>query len=172
MIYPPMEPDVRGVLAWTIFLSKGPGPVRQVPCQNGGRVFDMVSECRLILCPAASSGATPPPPPPRGLPPFFYLFVLGPLASGKTSSKNVPPPPGKQQHAKARPVRSNKPPNAQQQGPQFSVLQAVLGTLIDPHKLVEARPSARKKKTKHNAPGIWQNLHLSSEPTVHIIPLA
>ena len=26
------EPDVRGVLVWTIFLFKGPGPGRQVPC--------------------------------------------------------------------------------------------------------------------------------------------
>ena len=27
-----MEPDVRGVLAWTISLLEGPGPKRQVPC--------------------------------------------------------------------------------------------------------------------------------------------
>ena len=27
-----MEPTVRGVLVWTIFLSEVPGPGRQVPC--------------------------------------------------------------------------------------------------------------------------------------------
>ena len=36
-ILPHMEPD-RGVLVWTMFHLKGPGPERQVPCEKGGRV--------------------------------------------------------------------------------------------------------------------------------------
>ena len=32
-----MEPDLRGVLVWTMFFVKGPFPERQVPREKGGR---------------------------------------------------------------------------------------------------------------------------------------
>ena len=67
----------RGVPVWTVFLRKGPGPERQVPCEKGGRVsiFDHHSHDYMYT-------GTPPPMDP-------WTLVLLPFGMVNQESRDL-----------------------------------------------------------------------------------